>query len=113
MKLYLRGHSDRYAVEQLQMQLFPDEPSEYVEAPSTDADGAVSALSAGRVWMTATAKSTQEHPTMTSSVMQYAAADITYATGRYHHSGLVLGSKTVQTARQLSSMWKTFAWKNG
>ena len=56
MKLLLRGHTDRYAVEQLQMQLFPDEPSEYVEAPFRNENGAVSALSEGRVYLTATAK---------------------------------------------------------
>ena len=30
MKLLLIGHTERYPVEQLQMQLFPDEPSEFV-----------------------------------------------------------------------------------
>ncbi|MBR3850420.1 MAG: coproporphyrinogen dehydrogenase HemZ [Oscillospiraceae bacterium] len=59
MKLYLRGHSDRYAVEQLQMQLFPDEPSEYVEAPFSNENGAVSTLSEGRVFCTATARITR------------------------------------------------------
>ncbi len=43
MKLYLEGHGERYALEQLQMSLFPDEPMEYVEAPFTG-DGAVSIL---------------------------------------------------------------------
>ncbi len=53
MKLYLKGHSDLYAVEQLQMQLFPDAPTETVEAPFGDADGAVSALYRGKKWLTA------------------------------------------------------------
>ena len=53
MKLYLKGHSDLYAVEQLQMQLFPDEPTETVETPFEDGDGAVSALYRGKKWMTA------------------------------------------------------------
>ena len=44
MKLYLRGHGELYAVEQLQMQLFPAEPSELVEAPFGDEDGTVSTL---------------------------------------------------------------------
>ena len=57
MKLYLRGHDDRYAVEQLQLALFPDERMEPVDAPFTG-DGAVSALSRGRVFLTATAKIT-------------------------------------------------------
>ena len=30
MKLLLRGHTERYPVEQLQMQLFGNEPSEFV-----------------------------------------------------------------------------------
>lgn len=55
MKLYLCGHEDRYAVEQLQLALFPEESMEPVEAPFTG-DGAVSALHTGRVWLTATAK---------------------------------------------------------
>ena len=67
MKLYLRGHSDRYAVEQLQMQLFPDEPSEYVEAPFHNANGAVSALSEGRVYLTATAHITRDGKTATAT----------------------------------------------
>ncbi len=53
MKLYLKGHSDLYAVEQLQMQLFPDEPTETVEAPFKEGDGAVSALHYGKKWLTA------------------------------------------------------------
>ena len=48
MKLTLQGHSDLYAVEQLMMQLFPEE-----------AEGeAVSTLSAGTTYLTATAKIT-------------------------------------------------------
>ena len=33
MKLYLSGHGYRYALEQIQLALFPDEPMEYVEQP--------------------------------------------------------------------------------
>ena len=54
MKLYLKGHTELYAVEQLQMQLFPDEPTETVTAPFGSADGAVSALHRGSHWLTAT-----------------------------------------------------------
>ena len=57
MKLYLCGHEDRYAVEQLQLALFPEESMEPVDAPF-DGDGAVSALHTGRVWLTATARIT-------------------------------------------------------
>ena len=43
MRLYLDGHTERYALEQLQMALFPGEPMEYTETPF-DGDGAVSTL---------------------------------------------------------------------
>ena len=56
MKLYLKGHTELYAVEQLQMQLFPGEPTEAATAPFGSADGAVSALSEGKKFVTATAK---------------------------------------------------------
>lgn len=56
MKLYLIGHSERYAVEQLQMSLFPEQTSEFCEAPFGEAEGAVSALHRGKVWLTATTK---------------------------------------------------------
>ena len=58
MKLYLSGHSDRYALEQLQLCLFPDEPMEYCEAPFRG-DGAVSRLSYGAKYLTPTAKITR------------------------------------------------------
>lgn len=45
MKLTLQGHNDLYAVEQLQLSLFPE---------STQGD-ALSALHRGRIWLTATA----------------------------------------------------------
>ncbi len=44
MKLYLHGHSDRYALEQLQLCLFPEEPMEFCDKPFRG-DGAVSRLS--------------------------------------------------------------------
>lgn len=58
MKLLLIGHTERYPVEQLQMQLFPDEPSEFVTHRFTG-DGTVSSLSCGKKYLTATAKVTK------------------------------------------------------
>ncbi len=43
MRLFLEGHAERYAVEQLQMSLFPGEPMAYCEQPF-EGDGAVSIL---------------------------------------------------------------------
>ncbi|MBO5952816.1 MAG: coproporphyrinogen dehydrogenase HemZ [Oscillospiraceae bacterium] len=57
MKLLLTGHEDRYAVEQLQLALFPLEPMETVTAPFLG-DGAVSALHRGRTWLTAVTRIT-------------------------------------------------------
>ena len=57
MKLTLSGHDDRYAVEQLQMSLFP-----------ADSDGeAISSLHRGGTWLTATAKITLNGKTATAS----------------------------------------------
>jgi len=57
MKLLLRGHTERYALEQLQMSLFPDAAMEYTETPfPARTDGAVSTLSRGKTWLTATAR---------------------------------------------------------
>lgn len=67
MKLYLKGHTELYAVEQLQMQLFPGEPTETVTAPFGSADGAVSTLSCGKTWATATAKVTWQGKTALAS----------------------------------------------
>ena len=55
MKLYLLGHEDRYAIEQLQLALFPEETMEPVEGPF-EGDGAISALYVGKKWLTATAR---------------------------------------------------------
>ncbi len=57
MKLTLQGHDDLYAVEQLQLALFPE---------STDGE-AVSSLHRGKVWLTATAKITIGEKTATAS----------------------------------------------
>lgn len=76
MKLLLRGHDDRYAVEQLQLSLFPDEPMEPVAEPF-DGDGAVSTLFTGRIWLTATAKITLRGKTATAKKrLKAAEADI-------------------------------------
>ena len=57
MKLTLIGHEDRYAVEQLQMALFPE---------GTEGE-AISTLHRGAVWLTATAKITIDGRTATAS----------------------------------------------
>ena len=57
MKLTLTGHEDRYAVEQLQMALFPDNPEGQAE----------SALHRGNTWLTATTKITLNGKTATAS----------------------------------------------
>ena len=66
MKLYLSGHEDRYALEQLQLCLFPDEPMEYVDQPFRG-DGAVSCLHSGKVYLTATARITRNGITASAS----------------------------------------------
>ena len=76
MKLLLQGHEDRYAVEQLQLALFPEESMEPVDAPFTG-DGAVSALHTGALWLTATAKITLHGNTVRASRrMKRADADV-------------------------------------
>ena len=62
MKLYLKGHQELYAVEQLHMQLFPGEPTEAVEGPFAG-DGTVSSLSRGKKWLTAAARVTWQGKT--------------------------------------------------
>ena len=57
MKLTLIGHDDRYAVEQLQLALFPD---------NTEGE-AVSTLHRGEIWLTATAKITVNGKTVCRS----------------------------------------------
>ena len=58
MKLYLRGHTYRYAMEQIQLSLFPNEKVEFEAAPFAGCDGAVSSLSEGARFVTATARIT-------------------------------------------------------
>ena len=57
MNLTLIGHDDRYAVEQLQMALFPDNPEGKAE----------SALHRGKTWLTATTKITLGEKTAVAS----------------------------------------------
>ena len=57
MKLTLIGHDDRYAVEQLQMALFPE---------GTQGE-AISSLHRGNIWLTATAKITADGKTVCAS----------------------------------------------
>ena len=57
MKLTLLGHDDRYAVEQLQLALFPE---------GTEGE-AVSSLHRGKIWLTATAKITMDGQTAHAS----------------------------------------------
>ena len=71
MKLTLQGHEDLYAVEQLQLALFPD-----------NAQGeAVSALHRGKTWLTATAKITLDGKIATAS-RRIKAADETVRSRR-------------------------------
>ncbi len=71
MKLTLQGHEDLYAVEQLQLALFPD-----------SAQGeAVSALHRGKIWLTATTKITLDGKTATAS-RRIQAADETVRSRR-------------------------------
>ena len=67
MKLYLKGHAERYPVEQLQMQLFGDRPTQFVETPFSGEDGAVSSLHDGKIYRTATAKITRDGKTATAA----------------------------------------------
>ena len=62
MKLYLKNHTERYPVEQLQLQLFAQEPSEFYTKPFAG-DGTVSSLSRGKRYLTATAKVTYQGKT--------------------------------------------------
>ena len=67
MKLYLKGHTERYPVEQLQMQLFGDRPTQFVETPFSGEDGAVSSLHDGKIYRTATARITLDGKTASAS----------------------------------------------
>ncbi len=53
MKLRFVGHEERYAVEQLQLALFPLESVEFVTESFGYGDGVLSTLSRGKTWLTA------------------------------------------------------------
>ena len=80
MKLRLIGHEDRYAVEQLQLALFPLESMENV-TDAFEGDGAVSTLHRGGTWLTATAKITKNGVTHTAA-KRLKAADETVSLRR-------------------------------
>ncbi len=63
MKLRLIGHTNRYAMEQISLVLFPEDKPEYTEENFTG-DGAVSTLSEGAVYLTATARITRDGKTV-------------------------------------------------
>ena len=65
MKLTITGHEDRYAVEQLQMALFPE---------GTEGE-AVSSLHRGKVWLTATTKITINGKTASAAKRLKASAE--------------------------------------
>ncbi len=52
MKLYLNGHSYKYALEQIMLMLFPDERPEYPDSIPETAVACVSDLRLGRIWCT-------------------------------------------------------------
>ena len=68
MILQLKGHDDLYAVEQLQLALFPPE--------SREEDGAVSTLHRGKAWLTAVTEITRNGKT-TRAVRRLKASEET------------------------------------
>lgn len=62
MKLRLVGHTNRYAMEQISLVLFPEDKPEYTEQPFSG-DGAISTLKEGNTYLTATAKITRDGKT--------------------------------------------------
>lgn len=80
MKLYIKGHDDRYALEQLQLCLFPEEPMEFCQQPFSG-DGAVSTLHRGKQFLTAAASITRNGVT-TRGVKRLAVKNETYALRR-------------------------------
>ncbi len=55
MRLYLEGHGERYALEQLQMALFPEASMELCGSPFTG-EGAISSLTRDKGYLTATGR---------------------------------------------------------
>ena len=83
MKLSLQGHDDLYAVEQLQLALFPDH---------TEGE-AVSALHRGKTWLTATAKITVGGRTASASRRIRAAAETVRSRRRALQQSYYLAAK--------------------
>ncbi len=75
MKLRLIGHTNRYAMEQISLVLFPEDKIEYTEE-AFRGDGAVSTLFEGKTWLTATAKITRDGKTV-RGVARYKKEDAT------------------------------------
>ena len=73
MKLQLKGHDDLYAVEQLQLALFPPE--------SREEDGALSTLHRGKTWLTAVTEITRNGKT-TRAVRRIKASEETVRSRR-------------------------------
>ena len=66
MKLKLRGHEERYALEQLQLSLFPEEPME-AQFEEFTGNRAESALFRGKTWLTAKTTITLNDRTVTAA----------------------------------------------
>ena len=88
MKLTLIGHDDRYAVEQLQLSLFPE---------GTDGE-AVSTLHRGETWLTATAKITVDVQTATASRRLKAAEETVRLRRRILQQSYYLAAKQLLPA---------------
>lgn len=101
MKLLLLGHEDRFAIEQLQLQLFPEEKVEAAEKMFSD-DGTISKLSKGKTYLTATASITYGGKTAKAS-RRLRLADETHSRRRR-----VLQQAYYAAATQL--LEKTPAW---
>ena len=60
MKLYLKGHDYKYAVEQIMLTMFPEQRPEYTDVPPIDGDRAAITLSYGDKYATAAATVTAD-----------------------------------------------------
>ena len=83
MRLTLQGHDDLYAVEQLQLALFPENTE----------GAAISALHRGKMWLTATAKITVGSKTVTASRRIKAADETVRARRRALQQSYYLAAK--------------------
>ena len=88
MKLTLLGHNDLYAVEQLQLSLFPE-----------SAEGeAVSTLHRGKIWLTASTKITMDGRTVTASRRIKAADETVRSRRRALQQSYYLSAKQLLSA---------------